>query len=179
MPAAAPIAASVAGSVISGAMSKKGSKAVESVPTSGFGALPQPVQDAWLKTYLPAVTAQYERGYQAPPMERVSAPTTIFDSPELYKMQQYSDAMGGMFTPTNKAAEEQKPATKTPSPLDAINKQVMDKHGMNLADYIATRPDVLGALGGNNPKFTQHYGTGAPDSEAAQAWWTNWGMKGY
>lgn len=85
--------AGIAGSVFGG----KDNKAL---PTSGFGTLPKAVQDAWLKTYLPDVQEQYNAPFQPLPMTRAVDPSTDpFASQGLYDLQQYSDAIGGLFTP--------------------------------------------------------------------------------
>ena len=66
---------------------------------SGFNALPKAVQDAWLENYVPDVMSQYNAGYQGVPMSRVEAPTDVFGSQALYDLQQFSDNVGGFFSP--------------------------------------------------------------------------------
>lgn len=168
-----------AGSAVYGAYSSSKNKP-KAAPTqeSGLAALPPAVQDAWVKTYLPQVLGNYEKGFQARPMQRVGAPKNIFDSQELYKLQQYSDAMGGMFTPRMKNVSPLKKEVPV-TPMTQVDREVMAKYGMTLSDYITQkRPDVVKALGGGNRKFTQIYGQGDASSDAALGWWRDWGSKG-
>lgn len=78
---------------------------------SGIAALPPEVQQAYIKTLLPAALKQFEKPFRPAPMQRVNAPSTPFDSQAMYQLQQYSDAMGGMFTPTNQTPAQSPYAT--------------------------------------------------------------------
>lgn len=160
-------------SLAAGAFGKKKAKA--STSKKGFAALPEEVQQVFLETYLPGIKQQYAKQYQPPPMKRVNRPSSVFDSQGLYDLQQYSDAAGGLFTPLNKTPSKQ-PSIASNAGVD---QEVMKKYGMNLADYIASRPDVVAALGGGNQKFTNLYGTGDNNSNAATGWWKDWGSRGY
>jgi len=97
--------AGIASSLVGGSKGQK-------TPASGFYALPGEVQDAYLKTYLPAVMDVYNQGYQGIPMARVSAPTSPFDSKALYQLQQYSDAIGGLFSPYGRGNKAKSDAEK-------------------------------------------------------------------
>jgi hypothetical protein len=176
------LAAAGTAAQVAGALGKK--KGDPGGSASGFAALPPEVQKVMLETYLPAAQKQFNKPYTAMPMQRVGAPQSIYDSPELYKLQQYSDAMGGMFTPLNqtpnmRADARNRPQTESKSKVTSVDEQVRKMYGMGLADYLTSqRPDVMSALGGSNPKFSQWYGGGGPDSEAATNWWNAWGSRG-
>lgn len=159
-------------SLAASAFGKKKDKPATS--ESGFAAMPPEVQRIFLETYLPGAQKQFEKPYQAPPMKRVNRPSSIFDSQGLYDLQQYSDAAGGLFTPLSKQPGASAKPSATP-----VDPEVMKKYGMTLAELIASRPDVLSALGGGNKQFSQAYGTGSPTSNAAINWWGDWGSKGY
>ncbi len=178
-----PVAMAVAGAGMAAAGSKKAKPATSE---SGFQALPPEVQRVLLESYLPGVQKQFNKPYTAPPMKRVGKPKDIFDSQGLADLQQYSDSMGGMFTPINQKPGMRADARMNPmkdvSPASATDKEVMAKYGMTLSDYITNqRPDFLKLLqgDGSNPKFTQQYGTGGANSEAAINWWKDWGSRGY
>lgn len=89
-----PLAISAAGAIAA----SKGQKAAQPEQT-GFNGMPDEVKKVFLQTYLPAVTANAAKPYIPPPMRRVNAPSSPFDSQELYDLQKYSDATGGLFTP--------------------------------------------------------------------------------
>lgn len=130
--------AGVAGSIFGG-------KKTKAQPTSGFATLPKPVQDAFLKTYLPDVLSQYDTPFQPIPMNRVSAPdpNDPFASRGLYDLQQYSDQIGGLFTPTDPNRAMQQPAEAPVQNRDEI---------MGLMDFIVNqRPK--GNIVGDNMKF--------------------------
>ena len=78
--------------------------------TNGFDALPKAVQEAWLNVALPKIMDTANRPYQAPPMQRVNAPSSIYDSQGLYDLQKYSDSVGGFFSPLAR----QQPAAQAP-----------------------------------------------------------------
>ncbi len=63
--------------------------------TSGFGALPPEVQQAFLQQYLPQLQAQTQGKYQGTPMGQ--AETGPFASQGLQQLQQYSNHNGGIF----------------------------------------------------------------------------------
>lgn len=167
---------------LAGSLGKKGGAPAQQA--SGFAAMPPEVQKVLLETYLPAAQKQFQKPYTAMPMERVGPPKDIFDSSELYKLQQYSDQMGGMFTPLDqtpgmRADARNNTAAPQPSNATSVDEQVRAKYGMGLADYLTSqRPDVMAALGGSNSKFAEKYGTGSPSSDAAVGWWNNWGTRG-
>lgn len=72
----------------------------EAQVTGGFGALPQEVQDAYLDTYLPDVLGYYDDPFYNIPMSRYQGdPNDPFYNPALAQVQQYSDAIGGLFSP--------------------------------------------------------------------------------
>lgn len=98
--AALPTIISVAGTAAS-ALGKKGNTPAAN-PT-GFDALPQPVQDAWLKTYLPQALAVDQKKFQGMPMTRANTNPGIFDSQGLADLQRYSDSVGGIFNPRTQA----------------------------------------------------------------------------
>lgn len=86
---------------------KGGSKTdVASAPQSGFATLPKAVQDAYLNTYLPDALKQYNTPRTPIPLVRADAPQSIFDSQELAKLQQFSDAIGGYFSPIDQPLQQ-------------------------------------------------------------------------
>ncbi len=90
-----------------------GKKGVSS-GASGFAAMPEAVQQAYLNTYLPGVLQNYNTGYQSMPMQRVQAPSSPFDSRAMYDLQQYSDALGGYFSPMQGQGQQTNPNTTNP-----------------------------------------------------------------
>ena len=94
-----PVTAVAVGSALAGAFGKKDKGAAPE--KQGFAALPKEVQDAWLKTFAPAVQEQYERPFQAVPMARVEDTGDPFQSQALIDLQRYSDDIGGFFSPTD------------------------------------------------------------------------------
>lgn len=83
---------------IAGAMGGKKQKAN---PTDGYATLPQPVKDAYEKTYLPGVMDYFNSPYHNTPMIRADAfeSDPRFASKAAQRIQEYSDAIGGLFTP--------------------------------------------------------------------------------
>ena len=124
--------ASGAGALASAFGGKKGQAPAQ----QGFAALPKKVQDAYLETYLPAVLEQYEQPFQPIPMQRAVDTGDPFQSQALLDLQQFSDDVGGLFTPLNpeqQAAEEQ-PVENRDSILEMI-------------DFVVNRPkgNVVGS----------------------------------
>lgn len=104
---------------------------------SGFSALPKQVQDAYLNTFLPGALDWYSNNkeYQALPMKRVNAPSSPFDSQGLYDLQQYSDSVGGLFSPYGQKQQEEQ------------------------SSQMQLTPDLLKGLAGLS-KFSMPYGLG-------------------
>lgn len=103
-------ALTIGGALISGLGGKKKAD-VTSTPSGGFETLPEPVKNAYLNTYLPDVLKNYNKPRTPIPMARAQAPATPFDSQELWNLQQFSDAIGGYFSPKDAPlAETYKPA---------------------------------------------------------------------
>jgi len=88
-------ALSIGGSLLGGLGGGKSKTSQVSI----FDSMPGPLKDAYLKNYLPKVNDYLNMPYQAIPMARANEPQSIFDSPELYRLQQFSDAQGGYFSP--------------------------------------------------------------------------------
>lgn len=83
-------------SAIAGGMQK--SNAVPS--TNGFDAYPQQVKDYMVNTLLPQIQKAGAAPYQAPPMVRATNnPNPNFANPQMQQLQNYSDAVGGLFQP--------------------------------------------------------------------------------
>lgn len=95
-PATAMLGASAI-SAVAGGMQK--SNAVPS--TNGFDAYPQQVKDYMIKTLLPQIQNAGAAPYQAPPMVRAApnAGGANFANPQMQQLQNYSDAVGGLFQP--------------------------------------------------------------------------------
>lgn len=143
-----PVTLGLAGAGIAGSLF--GGKKQKAQPTSGFATLPKPVQDAFLKTYLPDVLSQYDAPFQAIPMNRVAAPdpNDPFASRGLYDLQQYSDSIGGLFSPT----DPQKLLPQEDEPVQ--NREEI----MSLMDFIVNkRPQQNNFVRGYNfgPKVRQ------------------------
>lgn len=108
-----PVTIGLVGStVLSGLFGGKG-KSTTSAPT-GFNALPKAVQDAWLNVALPKIMGMADRPYQSMPMQRVNAPSSIYDSQGLYDLQKYSDSVGGFFNPLARPQGAQAPTPMQP-----------------------------------------------------------------
>jgi len=116
-----------------------GKKGVSS-GASGFAAMPEAVQQAYLKTYLPAILQNYNAGYQSIPMQRVQAPSSPFDSRAMYDLQQYSDALGGYFSPMGGQGQQVNP--NTASPVNDSSSPVNDA-------YLESLKRLFGANFGN------------------------------
>lgn len=149
--------------------------------TSGFAALPHEVQQAWLKTYLPAVLAQTSKAYQAPPLRRAPTNPGMFDSQGLADLQKYSDQVGGLFGKTNSSPVAPNygstlagatNATGGNAGLASADAQANNLHGMSLSQYVnSTRPDVAKALG-------YHPGQVNVNDPNVLQWWNLYGSKG-
>lgn len=61
-------------------------------PPTPFQTLPGEVQSGFLDVLLPGAIELAEQPFQGVPLRRVEAPSTIFDSPELFALQQAFDA---------------------------------------------------------------------------------------
>ena len=82
----------ILGAVSLGAAALGGGNKVKQTSQSGFATLPAEVQQAYLKTYLPAVLQNFNAPRPQIPLSRAEAPTDIFGSQELYKYQKFKDA---------------------------------------------------------------------------------------
>lgn len=100
------LAAAGLGASVLGAM--KGNKGA-APQQQGFSDLPKAVQEAWLNVALPKIMDTANRPYQSMPMQRVNAPSSIYDSQGLYDLQKYSDSVGGFFNPINRPQGAQSP----------------------------------------------------------------------
>lgn len=109
-----------------------------SAPQGGFETLPQPVKDAYLQTYLPDVLKDYAKPREPIPLGRATAPTTPFDSQELYRLQQFSDAVGGYFSPMDKTLQEVYNPQPTQVPTDPAAASAAD--GDYAAQFFASLP---------------------------------------
>ena len=143
MPEAIGGVLSGAGAVIGGL--KGGTKGGGTQPVPVWDQVPEPVRRAITETILPAAQNRFNEERIPTPMERVLAPSTPFDSPELYKIQQYSDSIGGLFTPVNKGG----PKAANPTQPDSAKGSVdQGKLLEALGRMLAANPPALG--GANN-----------------------------
>ena len=85
-------AATLAGSLFGGNKGGRGEQ-----HTSGFGALPQQVQQAYLNQYLPSIQKQFSRPNGLPLGEAMGGQ---FGSQALQELQNYSNQTGGIFPGT-------------------------------------------------------------------------------
>lgn len=157
-----PTALSAAGSVIGAVGDTKGNNnASPETAASGFNALPESVQKAWIETYMPKVLSQFaNQTFQGVPMTRANTNPGIFDSQGLADLQRYNDASGGAFTAKSTPKDTTQQIDISTLPVD---EQVMKTYGKTLADYIATeRGDVTDQI---NRGIT-----------TAEGWWKNFGL---
>lgn len=128
--------------------------------STGFNALPKEVRDAWIKTFLPAAMAQFQQPYKAMPMKRYQPTGTAFDSAAMQDLQNYSDQMGGLFTPFNQSPA--KPAATTPpSALSDLVPKVEQKGTANKSSGTYYSPEQalqLLAQGISTPSIAAYLG---------------------
>lgn len=110
---------------------------------SGFAALPKEVQNAYLDTYLPDVLEQYKQPFQAIPMARVEDTGDPFQSQALLDLQQYSDDIGGLFTPYGDMQNQ----TTASEPMDTQERDDI----LSLIDFVQDRPK--GNLVGSRSRY--------------------------
>jgi hypothetical protein len=96
---------SIGGALIGG-LAGKGKTEAASAPQGGFATLPKAVQDAYLNTYLPDVLKAYDAPRTPIPLARATEPGSVFDSKALAELQQFSDAVGGYFSPTGQPLQD-------------------------------------------------------------------------
>lgn len=88
---------------IAGAMGKDKQAAQ---PVSGYATLPKPVRDAYERVYLPGVLDYFDNPFYNIPMKRYENTDPIFGSQALRDVQQWSDAVGGLFSPYKTGDED-------------------------------------------------------------------------
>ncbi len=81
---------------IAGALGKDKQKAQA---TGGYATLPDDVKKAYEQTFLPGVMDWYDDPYYNVPMRRYDETDPMFKSRALSDVQQWSDAVGGLFSP--------------------------------------------------------------------------------
>lgn len=126
-------------------------KAEPSQQKTGFQALPDEVKKVFLDTYLPGVMQQFNKPYQPPATRRVDKPSSIFDSQELYDLQKYSDATGGIYNqPKPMANSQPAPAQSTPFPTSSWEDITLaDKYKPGQEGEIRNITNADGKSGGN------------------------------
>lgn len=127
----------IGGSLISGLGGKSKGEASSAVQ-GGFDALPDAVKTAYLNTYLPDVLKQYNAPREPIPLVRANEPTTPFDSVELYNLQQFSDAVGGYFSPMGQSLQQTynpQPAAAAPANPQAGNLAMAREWAQALTPY--------------------------------------------
>lgn len=144
------------GSILSGvgaiAGALGGSKGTKAQTTNVWTEMPAAVKKSWLETYLPQVMDYNQLGFQPVPMKRAQAPSSPFDSQALWELQQYSDQMGGYFSPLQGyQAQGQTSAEEEQKKLDEQKKaQAMQAAQMFLATGMRPGQAEGGAMGSNN-----------------------------
>lgn len=121
------------GSILGG----MGGKKQKAQPTSGYATLPQPVKDAYEKTYLPAVMDYFNSPYHNTPMIRAEAfeSDPRFASKAAQRAQEYSDAIGGLFTPYDNGKGDAIGAASTSGASGAGS--LSDLYGMMMLQSLA------------------------------------------
>lgn len=76
-----------------------GDSKLDAVPSGGFAALPQQVQDSYLNVLLPGEMELFGLPFFNKPMRRYQEDDPLFRSAALTDFQNYSDASGGFFSP--------------------------------------------------------------------------------
>jgi len=150
-----PVTIGLVGSTLLSGLFGGKSKTQTSQPT-GFNALPKAVQDAWLNVALPKITQTANRPYQSMPMQRVGAPKDIFDSQALYDLQNYSDSMGGYFSPI---AGRQQPIAAPVSPMGPQ---------LNQTDFEALIRAINPSFGAPRSKLDALFGRQIPNQSQQQ-----------
>ena len=156
--------APIAGAVIGG-LGSKGSSVQSATVKTGFEQLPEFAQDLYKEQYAPAVQEAFTGPFVSPfPLEQVGAPQSVFDSPELYKLQQYSDMVGGLFGQPQGLGQSQ--ATQNTADVQATQaqQQAMQQQaimGQQLAGAL-TSTNMPGIMGYNSvdayrPKTFEDY----------------------
>lgn len=85
---------------------------MQALPQSGYGALPEKVQDIWMDSFIPGVQDVFDAGPRMVPLQRAANPATDpFASRAAHNFQQYSDSVGGFFP--RPAMRQQAPAPAT------------------------------------------------------------------
>jgi hypothetical protein len=103
-----------------------GKKSGTGTQLTPFQSLPSEVQDTYLNTFLPDVQANYAKEFNPFPMKRVANPMDDpFGNTAAYEWQQYSDQMGGLFSPFG-LQEEKKPEATNPDEIPASIKDVLN-----------------------------------------------------
>ncbi len=138
-----------------------GGKEEKSNSTQGFDALPKAVQDAWLNVALPKIMDTANRPYQSMPMQRVNAPSSIYDSQGLYDLQKYSDSVGGFFNPINRPQGAQSPNQMQPQGQG----QAQGQPQLSQADFTALIRSIDPTFGMTNNGGQMIGGTNAQNQE--------------
>jgi hypothetical protein len=151
----------IGGALLSGLGGGKDTSST-SAPQSGFATLPKPVQDAYLKTYLPAVLDLYNKPRQPIPMIRAPLePASPFDSAELSKLQLFSDKVGGYFSPKGKYLDQVYPAAGA---QPAANPAAAAAANTSLAQTFAS---LMASRGGSHSKVVSRAILSLPDDQLA------------
>lgn len=137
----------IGGSLISGLGGKSKGEATSAV-SGGFDALPDAVKTAYLNTYLPDVLKQYNTPREPIPLVRANEPTTPFDSVELYNLQQFSDAVGGYFSPMGQSLQQ----TYNPQPAQQAPAANPQQGNIDLARQYMS---MLSPIEGNGNSLSQ------------------------
>lgn len=145
----------IGGALLGAAGSKKDKPAEQK---SAFESLPKEVQEAWLKTFLPQVLEQNKQPYKSMPMGRYQPTGDIFENQGLKKLQEYSDSVGGLFspygtTPANAGKNTAPPVAESTIPADvqkmALANQFINSQGMGFLNTPQGQlsPNNLRAMG--------------------------------
>lgn len=144
----------IGGSLLSGLGGKSKGEATSAV-SGGFDALPEQVKTAYLNTYLPDVIKQYNTPREPIPLVRANEPQSPFDSVELYNLQQFSDAVGGYFSPMGQSLQQTynpQPAQQTPAANPQQGNIDLARQYMSMLAPGGSRGAALSQLDVNNAR---------------------------
>lgn len=99
---------------------------VQAMPQSGYETYPDWLKEIYEETYAPAMLEQFNEPFRQQPMQRYTAdPDDPFASQAMLGLQEYSDAIGGLFTPyTDYAATPEGPAMQEPAMAEPVTAEV-------------------------------------------------------